>query len=307
VRRRRLLTTATAVVALAGTAVVVPGLSSGAATRVQPLPAQRMQQVLQADGDVTDGVLSVEMSRSDLHARGGSPAVRFVDGFQLQHDLTFQPLPGGRALFNGDLALRPSELQPVIDAIIANGLTFQAEHQHLYDISPMVWFIHFRGTGDPVQLARRVHAVIAVTGTPLPQSSPAHPTTPLPAARLASVLGGDATIGENGVVTVSVNRTDRITLAGHAIRPELNIATTVQFEPLGGGRAAVVPDFSMTASEVMPVTQTMRALGWLDGCLYNQETAESPQLYFSHMFRTGDAVTLARQVRAGLNHTASER
>jgi hypothetical protein len=49
--------------------------------------------------------------------------------------------------------------------------------------------------------------------------------------------------------------------------------------------------------------RTMRHYGWDVGCLYNQETAESPQLYFSHMFKTGDPVHLARQIRAGLNHT----
>ncbi len=58
-------------------------------------------------------------------------------------------------------------------------MVFQAEHQHLYDISPMVWFIHVREVGDPLRLARDVHAVISATSTPLLQEPPAHPTTPL--------------------------------------------------------------------------------------------------------------------------------
>jgi hypothetical protein len=151
-----------------------------------------------------------------------------------------------------------------------------------------------------------VHDVVAKTAVPLPQSPPAHPTTPLPARELGQILGGDASIGDNGVVTVTVPRTDEIRLGGVRIKPELNIATTVQFEPLDG-RAAVVPDFSMTAEEVNPVTATMRGQDWEDGCLYNQETAESPQLYFSHMFKTGDPETLAREVRKGLDHTAAQR
>jgi hypothetical protein len=297
-------------VLLAALAVVVVPTTS-AAGDPQPanagLPVQRMEQILEAQGEVSDGVLDIGMDRTDLDVQGGTPQVPFVDGFQIQHELFFQSLGQHSAIFNGDVALKQSEIQPVIDAILANGLTFQAEHQHLYDLQPMVWFLHLRGTGDPVALARRVHNVVTKTAVPLPQSPPAHPTTPLPAQKLAQILGGAATVGDNGVVTVTVPRTDRIHLGGVLVKPELNVSTTVQFEPLGGGRAAVVPDFSMTSAEVPPVTATMRGKGWEDGCLYNQETAESPQLYFSHMFKTGDAEALAHEVRAGLDHTAAQR
>jgi hypothetical protein len=166
-----------------------------------------------------------------------------------------------------------------------------------------VWFIHFRGVGDPLDLARRVHHIVKLTSTPLPQHSPPKPTTPLPVHKLAAILGGDASVGDNGVVTVTVARKTPVLLGGIRIKPELGISTNVQFQPLGRGQAAVVPDFSMTASEVNPVTMTMRRQGWDIGCLYNQETAEQPQLYFSHTFKRGDAVRLAHEVREGLEHT----
>jgi hypothetical protein len=47
----------------------------------------------------------------------------------------------------------------------------------------------------------------------------------------------------------------------------------------------------------------MRAAGFSVGCLYNQETGESPQLYFAHMFAQGDPYALARAIRRGLDHT----
>jgi len=82
------------------------------------------------------------------------------------------------------------------------------------------------------------------------------------------------------------------------------VSTNVQFQPrAGNGQATVVPDIAMTAKEITPVVRTMHAKGWEVGCLYNQETNERPQLYFSHFFATGDAVTLAKQIRAALNHT----
>jgi hypothetical protein len=58
---------------------------------------------------------------------------------------------------NGDIAVRPNEINRFIDAILRNGLTFQAEHEHMYDFKPMVWFIHVRGFGNAVALARRAH------------------------------------------------------------------------------------------------------------------------------------------------------
>ena len=73
---------------------------------------------------------------------------------------------------------------------------------------------------------------------------------------------------------------------------------------IGSGRvarAAAVPDFAMEAGEINKVTSLMRGMGWDIGCLYNQETAESPQLYFSHQLKTGDAYALAGEIRKGLD------
>ena len=84
------------------------------------------------------------------------------------------------------------------------------------------------------------------------------------------------------------------------ISPFLNVHTPVAFEPLGGDIAVVVPDFGMTADEINPVAAVMRAQGWEIDCLYNQETDEQPQLYFSHQFKVGNAYALAREVRRGL-------
>jgi hypothetical protein len=285
-----------------------PAIAHAATARAQhsggdKLPVHAIEQAMQSDGTVSSGILSIEQDRSDIHAKGGNPRVTFVDGFQLQNEFFFQSLGHGRAIMNGDMALRERELQPVIDAILSHGLVFQAEHQHLTDIEPMVWFIHLRGTGDAVDLAKRVDAVVHRTSTPLPATSPAHPTTPLPAKKIGAILGGDVTVGSNGVVTVAVPRKHGVVLGGVHVSPDLNVETNIQFEPLGKGRAAAVPDFSMTANEVQTVTRIMRAHGWEIGCLYNQETAEQPQLYFSHTFKTGDPVQLAKEIKAALVHT----
>ena len=68
----------------------------------------------------------------------------------------------------------------------------------------------------------------------------------------------------------------------------------------------VVPDFAQTAAEVDPLARLMRSQGWEINCLYNQETDEHPQLYFSHHYKVGDAYTLAAEVRRGLDVTIAK-
>jgi hypothetical protein len=272
------------------------------------LPVGGIQRILEAEGSVSAGVLGISIERPDIGPVQGPMGVTFPPAFEINGDLTFQPLGGGLAFFNGDLALKASELNPVIDAIHSGGLVFQAMHQHYFDLDPMVWFIHFRGIGHPGTLARAVRKVLAATSTPLPQKPPAHPTTPLDHGKLAKTLHGSGEIGGDGVVTISVSRSDRIVIGDVQVSPEANISTGIQFLPLDerGTRAAAAPDFSMTAAEVGPVCRRMRAAGFEIGCLYNQETGEHPQLYFAHMIAVGDPQELAVAIRKGLDHTNAD-
>jgi hypothetical protein len=294
--------------AAASPASATPGTAASVKVQHGKLPVAKIQRILQAEGTVSQGVLGIEISRDDIGDVTGPLGVTFTPAFELNGTLTFQPLGDDYAFFNGDLALKPDECNPFIDAIIGSGLTFQAFHQHYIETHPNVWFIHWRGEGDPLQLARAVKTVLDVTSTPFPQRPPAHPKTPLDPDRLAAILHGSADVGEEGVVTVTVERADKIIIDGIRVSPEANIYTEVQFKPLfsSGSHAAVGPDFAMKAAEITPVVQLMRQQGWFQGCLYNQETNEQPQLYFDHMLKTGDAYTLAHEIRRGLNLTDSQ-
>ncbi len=288
----------------AAAAAIASSAHGGAAraARDTSLPVKQMENILQASGTVTNGVLSVEYERTDINGVkiGSTP----IDPqFEINGTLTFQPIGNGQAFLNGDLALKPSELDPFIEGLVNHGIHVQAEHQHMYDFDPMVWFVHMRSTGDALHLARTVHDVIAsTTATPLPQPPPS-PHTPFDAERLKNILHGyDAEVSD-GVVTVFVARKTQVTIAGVQAKPQANIATNIAFEPLdsSGTQAAVMPDFALVANEINPVFRLMRQNGWDIGCLYNQETAERPQLYFSHQFKTGDPYELAHEIRAALD------
>lgn len=261
----------------------------------------QIEQIIQAQGSVSDGVFSIEIDRNDitdvtLHG------VPILPAFMVNGNLTFQMIDSDRIAMNADMAFKASELAPAIHQMISHNIVFQAEHQHMYDFKPLIWFIHFRAVGNPVQIAKGVKAVLNVTSTPFPQTSPKNPTSPLPAMELGKILGAKPSIGSDGVVNFNVPRAENMRLGGMRINPYLNVMTPIAFQPHGGGaNAAAIPDFGMIASEINDVVGLMQNQGWDIGCLYNQETDEHPQLYFSHQFKTGNAIELAKEIRKGLN------
>lgn len=305
--RRRTLTAGGAVMAavLANT----PGSAFGQAGPVMPppttgsLPVQDIQRILRASGHVSGSVLHVSQLRKDLNDVAGPADIPFKPAFALHNDFYFQSIGPGRAILNGDLALPAEEINAVIDRILSVGLVFQAFHQHFFDLDPQIWFVHLRGTGSPYGMARGLDYVVRATGTPLPQSAPLNPSTTLDAPRLGRLLGGEARIHEDGVVSVSILRREQLTLGGVAIDPRLGVSHEVHFEPLADGRTAVAPKFALLPQEVAIVMRQMRREGFDIHCLYNQETAETPQLFFSHLLAAGNPYYFSRVIRRVLQQT----
>jgi hypothetical protein len=285
-------------------APAIPATPSGASERPGgKLPVKQIEQILQSKGKLSDGVLAFSQDRKDLHVTGPG-GIQFKPAWEANHEFEFQILAGGGAMLSGEVSLLSKETNPVIDQILKHGLIFQALHQHFWDLSPQLFHIHFRGTGAPLDLARAVAAIVGVTGTPLPQKSEAEAKTPLDKDRLEKILGGTAEVADDGVVIVSIPRKEKIVVGGAAWKADMGLTHTVAFQPSDSGKdTAVAPDFALIASEINPLCQFMRAQGFTIHCLYNQETAESPQLYFSHQLAVGDAYDLAGRIRQALDLT----
>ncbi len=299
----------------------------GAEHRRGSLPVKQIEDILQIKGKTEKGVFSAEIGRKDLKVMGPHD-IHFTSAWQIHHEFEMQPLGHGRAIFNAELALQPHEVDPVVDQILKQKLVFQAMHEHFMGLSPMIFHVHLRGSGDPIELAKAYISVIKTTPTPLPQQEADNPKTPLDHKRLAHILGGDAEVAEDGVVSVKIPRKNKMRLGGRRISPILGVNSHVDFQPLGpsaktasngnqattgqgsrnGGalRTAVAPDLALTAPEVDKVMKITRAAGFEVHCLYNQETAEHPQLYFSHQLAVGDAEHYARVLRHALEQTDSE-
>src|SRR3954454_18551466 len=131
-----------------------PTLAPADAAGAAGLPVQQIESILQGPGTVSNGVLSISLDREDLGVVKGPLGVPFEGPFELMHDIFFQSLGRNKAILNGDVTLKSNEVNPFIDAIIKNGLVFQAYHQHYIEENPQTWHVHFRGVGDPLDLAR---------------------------------------------------------------------------------------------------------------------------------------------------------
>jgi hypothetical protein len=202
----------------------------------------------------------------------------------------------------GDLVLLEPEINPVIDVLQTGGIGQSALHNHLIGETPHVMYLHFSGHGDAAKLAATLHAALAVTKTPLaPVAAPAAASAlDLPTADLDRILGY-AGKANGGVDQFSVPRAEAITEHGDDVPPAMGTATAINFQPTGGGRAAISGDFVMTAAEVNPVIRALRAGGIKVTAVHSHMLDESPRLFFMHFWANDDAIKLATALRSALD------
>jgi hypothetical protein len=87
--------------------------------------------------------------------------------------------------------------------------------------------------------------------------------------------------------------------------PAMGVATALNFQPTGKGRAAITGDFALIAPEVSRVARALRAHGIQVTAIHNHALADAPRLIYMHFWTHDDAVRLARGLRAALDLTNS--
>src|SRR5580704_16194681 len=216
---------------------------------------------------------------------------------------------GGEVMVMGDLVLLETEIKPVMTKMIENGLDITAVHNHLLRASPATFYMHVGGHGDPVKIAEALHAALAVSKTPLapPAGAPAPPPAiDLDTAKLDEIIGvkGQA---NGGVYQFGVPRREPATEGGVAVTGPMGGANAINFQPTGGGKAAITGDFLVTGDEVNPLIKTLRANGIEVTAIHNHMLDEQPRMIFIHFWANDDAQKLARGLRAGLDKTAAAK
>src|SRR4051812_22119748 len=211
------------------------------------------------------------------------------------------------AIASGDLVLLESEVNPVISALQAGGVEQSAIHHHIINESPKILYMHIHGHGDPIAIAKAVKAAVAVTKIPAPKPAPAQqPALALDTAKIARALGYSGR-ANGGVYAVGIPRAETIREMGNDIPPSMGVATSINFQPTGNGKAAITGDFVMLGSEVNDVIRALRANGIEVTSLHSHMLMEEPRLFFMHFWANDDAEKLATGLRAALAKTNSAK
>jgi protein-tyrosine-phosphatase len=270
----------------------------------QDLPAeyQAVLTSLNKKGDFKDGVFKVNIPRNDLTVKIGNRTAPTPFGFGGWVALT----PGdGMQVMMGDLVLTEDEVNPVMSAILANGLSVTALHNHFFWEQPRVFYMHVHGMGSTADLARKLKPAIALI-----DAAAARATAPAPAAGTAPAGVTAATvakiIGTQGELTgpvykITIGRPD-IDLREHGAKINARMGLNTWAAFAGSDTDAMVAgDVAMLESEVQPVLKALRAHGIDIVAIHHHMTDVKPTVIFLHYFGTGPATKLAEGVRAAVD------
>ncbi|MFI7102969.1 DUF1259 domain-containing protein [Streptomyces sp. NPDC050161] len=309
--RRRLLAAAAAAPVLAGAgpaaAQARPARAAGADRwAVEPVHTRETEwggvaHALGRGGNMLRGLIyHTGFPRRDLYVF--SDGVHVTPGLALGTHVAFVRYADGSTMLMGDVVVTEDEIQQVSEAWQEHGIEQTALHKHLLAQSPDLWWTHVHAHGhDPVALARGLRAGFDRTGTP-PARPPEHVPVDLDTAAVEAVLGVKGSV-EDGIFKCLFLRRETIVDGHLALPPGLGSTSAFNFQPLGGGRAALSGDFAMVADEVQDVLRTLLRGGINLVELHNHHLSEHPRLFFTHVWAVGDAVEIARALRPAVDVT----
>jgi hypothetical protein len=274
---------------------------SRVATLAQDVPAdyQEVLKSLDRKGDFKDGVLKVNIPRSDLKVTVQGVATPTPFGFGGW--IAFTKTTDSSEVMMGDLVLLQEEVNPVMSALLDNEIEVTALHNHFFWDDPHVYYMHVHGMGKAASLVARVKPALDLIGhvkaeatTPLATSGAA-----LDTAKIAQIVG-HAGEQSGAVYKITVGRND-IAMKDHgaAIDARMGLNTWAAF--YGTQEDTVVAgDVAMLESEVTPVLKTLRKNGIDVVAIHHHMTEEKPMVIFLHYWGRGPAEKLANAFKATL-------
>ena len=257
-----------------------------------------------AGQDQPDGTHKYALPRKDLNVTLNG--VQIKAGLALGSWVAFKPVANGNSMVMGDIVLTEDEVAPVMEVLQTGGIKITALHNHLIGELPRVMYMHIHGMGNAASLGNAIHVAIATTKTPDAGPAAAPPDLDIDTKQIDQILGHG---GKNngGIYQVAVPRAEHITEAGMAIPNSMGVATALNFQPTGDGKAAITGDFVLLAKEVNPVIKALRENGIAVTALHSHMLQEQPRLFFMHFWANDDALKLAKGLRAALDQTNSAK
>src|SRR6266536_5962235 len=225
------------------------------------------------------GVQRYALPRSDLRVTVDGVAIK--PALALGGWVAFEPTHDG-AMVMGDVVLTETEIKPVMTKLLEGGVGITALHNHLLRADPPTYYMHVGGHGDPVKMAQTIRAALALSKTPLEAGQAAPPpaaNVDLPTAQIDEIMGvkGQA---NGGVYQFGIPRKEPITESGMPVPGAMGSANAINFQPTGGGKAAITGDFVVTGEEVNPVIKVLRSNGIEVTALHSHMLTEQPRVFF---------------------------
>jgi len=289
-----------------GTPIPVDSASAAQATAPVAIDWSPVDSIMGRTGVAQPGdVRRYNMPRSDLRVSAGGVSIK--PAFALGSWVAFKA-HGSGAEAMGDLVLLHEELAPVLAKLQAGGVEQTAIHHHIIMESPRILYVHVHGHGDPRAIATAVRAALALTGTPpsAPAAAPSSEPFGIDTTAVTAALGHAGRVN-GGVWQVSVPRTETIKSGDFEIPASMGLGTAINFQPTGGGKAAITGDFVLLGTEVNPVIKALGENRITVTSLHNHLLDENPRLFFMHFWANDDAVALARGLKAALDLTNSRK
>lgn len=259
-----------------------------------------VEQALGRTGAMQPGnVIKFSFPRTDLQVT--AVGVVLKPAFALGSWVAFKR-SGRETIAMGDLVLAETEVGPVMTRLQEGGVEQTALHNHVLGELPRIMYMHIAAHGNAAKIATSIHDALALTGTPLgvPPPSASAAAIELDTTAVARALGTAGKVN-GGVYQVSVPRAGKVMEHGMEVPPSMGVATAINFQPTGGGKAAITGDFVITADQVNPVIRALTSHGIAVTALHSHMLHETPRLFFMHFWANDDAVILARGLRAALD------
>ena len=270
-----------------------------------PKQYQAVLDTLGKKGDYKSNVLKINIPRSDLTVTVDGVATPTPFGFGGW--LAMTKGSGNMDVMMGDLVLLEDEVNPVMSALLDNGLEVTALHNHFFFDDPRIFFMHVMGHASPADLARKAKPAIDLIGhveSTHPKTSGTATLQPgkIDTAKIAKIVGHE---GEQtgDVYKITVGRDDlKLTEMGAVINARMGLNTWASF--VGNDQsAAVAGDVAMTEDQVTRVLKTLRKHGINVVAIHHHMTGTRPTIIFLHYWGRGPAEKLATAFKAALDQT----